>query len=431
MTRIIRHAKYLAVTQPMTMRYGIDGLLAMGALSLANNNNNLFALRLGADEFQLSMLQFLPQSLYLLLLIPAGFLIDSLRNKRLILSIALFVSGIFYLIVSSSPLWSAHNVYFFLASIALASTGFNISSLTWQAYFPEAVKETERNGVLTFRTIMTTIVALAVPLIVGGVLAAMPSNSKKIIIHQSSYIIATILLIINALYVRRIKPYSPAPPKRISFEEIKRASIRLLGNKPFILFTVVILFFHMTWHIDWTLYFIGQATYLKLNEFQLGLTSVGVQVVQLFTFQFWSRRNNSIGVELPLVFGMLGLAMCPIAMITALNVPDGFGTLTFLALNALAHVAFATISLNIFQCLLKVVDREHRSFFISVYTCLIALSNAVLPVVGVTMYRMLGNNVSGLINAFWIVFALRIMSSGLYCLYLRRYRRISTNFEVS
>ena len=185
------------------------------------------------------------------------------------------------------------------------------------------------------------------------------------------------------------------------------------------MFTGVALFFHMTWQIDWTLYFIGQANYLMMNEFQLSLTAVVSTFGQFVTLKFWSKRNQKYGVEKPTVFGILGLCFCPIVIIVATSLPLAAGPTVFLTLHALAMFFTATIGLNFFQCLMLVIDEEYRSFSVSIYTCLMTLSNAIMPIVGVAIYRGLGGDVNGLRITFAIVFVFRMASAGLWWLRIK------------
>jgi len=416
--------KSFTTNNPTAANYAIDGILALGAMNLAANNNNLFAQRLGAGDFHLAMLQFLPQLLNLFLLIPAGLFVDSLVNKRRMLSAALVGAAVFFLAGAAAGFIIGFDIvqplFFFLAFLALANASLMLYNISWQGYFPEVVVEGRRNSVLTLRARMGILVSLVIPLISGGVLAAIPSESGKIIAHQVFYCIVAVMLIFNAAHLRKIIAVDPAPPKKIRLEELKKAGSRLLGNRQFKIFVGVALFFHMTWHIDWTLYFIGQANYLRMNEFQLGLTAVGSTAAQLLTLRFWSKRNQRLGPEKPMTFGILGLALNPVAIIVATSLPLAAGPVVFLIMHTIAMLTFATVGLNIFQCLMPVLDTEYRGFSISVYTCLITLSNAIMPVVGVALYRTLGGDLNGLRWAFAIVLVLRLMAGGLWWFRLRR-----------
>ncbi|MCL2372090.1 MAG: MFS transporter [Defluviitaleaceae bacterium] len=418
--RLINDGRHFAKTQPLSVNYGIDGLLIMGAMGIAGNNNNLFAQRLGAGDFHLAMLQFIPQMAILLILIPAGLFADSLKNKRRMMTVALFAAGVFFSLAGFSAFLPAFAVYFFLGFLALANlSNMGFYNLAWQAYFPEAVSEEARNTVLTFRARMTMLVQLVVPLVVGTILTSIASDQGKIAAHQLFYILAVALTISNAFHIRKIKAINPAKPKHISWAEMKTAAKRLAGNKQFIIFCATILFFHMMWHMDWTLFFIGQRNYMEMNEFMLSLTPVVGMLAQLVTLKFWSRNNAKQGVEKPLTYGMLGLIASPIAIIVGVSLPANIGPWAFLAIHGVGHLAFANITLNLFQCLLKVVDNENRSFSISVYTCLITLSNAVMPLAGVAVYRGFGGDVNALRITFALLIATRLVAAGFWMLRLR------------
>jgi len=422
MLKIIFHrGRQFIKTQPDTFNYGMDGLLTVGALSIAANNNNLFAQRLGATDFQLTLLQFFPHLLAILILIPAGIFVGSLQNKRKVISLMLLLTGIFFVVISVSAFVpTGVAVFFFLIFFAMASVSINgMYNITWQAFFPEVVPEEKRNNVLTFRTRMNMIVSLIVPLAVGGILTSIPSMEGKIAAHQIFYASAALFLFANAYHFRKIKTKTPADPKRISFTELKTALIRLKSNKAFIIFTSVVLFFHMTWHIDWTLFFIAQANYLLMNELSLALVPVSGMIAQLLTLKFWSKNNIKQGIDLPIVYSIAGLVFLPFALILALNLPSPFGVISLVVLHFFSQLTFANLSLNLFQCLLKVVDEEYRSLSISVYVCIITLSNAIMPMVGVLIYTALGGTALALQITFVGIALLRIVAAGLWMLRLR------------
>ena len=426
--RYFAQIKSFSTHNPVASHYAIDGLLVVGAINLAASNNNIFAQRLGAGDFHLSMLQFLPHTINLLILIPVGLFTDSLRNKGRMLTCGLLASSFFFLLVAGTGFVNTQPLYLFLIFLAMANASITLYNIGWMGFFPEVVDEGRRNIVMTLRTRMSVLASLIMPLASGGILAAIPSEEGKIIAHQVFYVIVSLLLISNVLQMRKVKATDPAPPKKIRLDELKKASSRLLRDKPFLLFAGTALFFHMTWHMDWTLYFIGQANYLLMNEFQLGLTTVSTTAAQLLTIKYWSRRNQRYGVERTLTFGILGLALPPVAIVTAMSLPISIGPTAFLIMNMISMLGFATINLNFFQCLMPVLDAEYRSFFISVYSCLITLSNAVMPLVGVAIYRGLGGNVTALKTTFAIAFALRIVAGGLWWLRIRHNKKSAEDF---
>jgi len=419
--------KKFADSNPIAMRYAMDGLLVALAVNIASNNNNLLVLRLGAGDYQLSLVQFLPQIFTMLILIPGGLFAGSLHNKKRIIIGALITGAVGYLLCALSPFFrfahpkselvSEYSIYFFLVFLAFTAGAMATYNISWQSFFPEVVDLNERNYVLTKRSHMDVFISIPLPLLVGTVLLHTATIRGKIIVHQSFYLFAAMILVLAAINYRRINAVRSVEPKRISFSETKKAVKSLLHNRQYLLFIAVAVFFYMTWHFDWTLYFLGQFNYLKMNEFQIGLTTLGATAVQFLTMRFWSRINEKHGVVLPVTFGILGLSLYPIAMIISLSLPISIAPYIFIALHAIISLPLATTTLNMLQCLLQVADEEYRSFSISVYTCIICLSNAVMPVAGVALYRALGGDRNGLRFAFAIIFALRIVAM---CLWLIR-----------
>ena len=168
--------------------------------------------------------------------------------------------------------------------------------------------------------------------------------------------------------------------------------------------------------MDWTIYYIGQTQYLNLNEAFLSYVIAGNTLIQFFTLRFWSRMNERKGVVFTLSFGIFGFCCHPISMIVSTALPASVNQYVFLLMNTLSCFAVATLNLNLFQCLLQVLDEENRTLSISIYTIFVSLSNAVMPIAGVALYRGLGADLSALRTAFIIVFFLRIIAGGLWLL---------------
>ena len=391
-------------------------MLVGSAVAIIAKNNNIFAARLGATDYQLSLVQFLPQMLVLCILIPGGLFADSLYNKQRMVIAMLAAAALGMLLCALSPFTEDYAIPFFLVSLSLTGGAMALFNVAWQAFFPEVIDINIRNRVLTQRTRFTISANIVMPLLIGIVLANSTLLNKKIIAHQGFYAASALLVILAAINFHKLRALQPAEPKRITFFGIKKIIKTLLGNRQFMVFTGVALFFHMTWHIDWTLYFIGQLHYLNMNEFMLGLVLVGTTTAQLATLKFWSRMNERRGVVLPFTFGILGLSLCPLSMIAAVSLSVSIGPYAFLVLHTVSHLTFASITLNLYQCLLYTADKEHRGFSMSVYSTFICLSNAIMPVVGVALYHALGGDLNGFRVTFGIIFALRIAAAGLWLL---------------
>lgn len=396
--------------------FTVEGVLNTLVNNLVNSNNNLFATRLGASDYTLSLVITLPQLMGMLALIPGGIATDRMGNKRNMVTGSLAVLAGLYLLLGFVPAFGPFRLIAFLALLAIASGPMTIYNVSWQAYFSDVVDIEDRNKILTARTGLAFLIGLSVPLISGALLASTDKIGDKIVLHQTFYFIGVLLLLLQIIMLRRIKSDRKQLSTGIGVLDLKAALVELIHNRKFLGFAGVALFFYLTWHIDWTLYFIGQVSYLGMDEAWLSYINIGNALVQFLTIGFWSRLNRRMGVRFAIIFGNLGLALCPVSMIVATSISPDHGKILFLILNTISNIALATTSLNVLQCLLQVIPEKNKTLNISIYTVMVTLSNAVMPLVGVFFYNLLGGDRKAFHVIFLIIFVLRIVSSGLWTL---------------
>ena len=394
--------------------FTLEGMLITVVNNLVGNNNNIFATRLGASELQLSLLATIPRLVGLLVLIPGGILTDRLKNKRSMVMGSLLLLTVFYAFIGCVPMLHTNRFIAFLLLFAASVGPMTIYNVSWQAYFSDMVTTEKQNHIMTYRTALTFVIGIIIPFVSGTLLAAANTNAEKIRLHQIYFWIGAALLLLQIVVLKQIKgsPVTSSAGRRTG--QLKGVIPELLHNKKFLSFVGVAIFFYVTWHVDWTLYFIGQANYLKLNEAWLSYVNIGNAVVQFITIGFWSRLNNKFGVRFGIIFGNLGLAFCPICMIVATGLPLPQGQVAFLVMNTLANITLAAVNLNMMQCLLQVVPNENKTLYISIYTVLVTLSNAFMPLVGTIIYTKLGANLNALQTTFGGIFVFRMISTGLW-----------------
>ena len=212
------------------------------------------------------MLTTIPQLVGLLVLIPGGILTDRLKNKRSMVMVSLAVLTVFYALIGCVPMLSANRFPAFLILLAASVGPMTIYNVSWQANFSDLVNAKEQNHIMTYRTALTFVIGIIVPLISGALLASANTNDGKIRLHQIYFWIGAALLLIQILVVGQIKGSPNASVASRRTGQLKGVISELIHNKKFLSFVGVAIFFYVTRHVDWTLYFIGQVNYLKLNE---------------------------------------------------------------------------------------------------------------------------------------------------------------------
>ena len=394
--------------------FALEGMIITIINSIIGNNNNLFATRMEASNFELSLVTAIPQFVGMLVLIPGGILSDRMSNKRKMVVISLICLSSLYMAIGFVQMFGQFRLMAFIFLLALSVGPLTIYNASWQAYFSDVIPIEERNRVFTLRTKGTFLFNTVTPLVTGALLANAVLNSEKIRLHQMFFWSAALLIFVQIFILMKISGGCSNKITTTGFKELKVAAVDLIRNKKLMGFIGVSLFFHMSWQSDWTLYYIGQVDYLKLNEAWLSYVVVGGAVMQFLTINFWSRMNEKFGVRLPIIIGSLALSLFPLCMIYATSLPVGKGAVVFLILNTLSNFAFATIFLNIPQCLLQVVPEKNKTLSISIYTVMISFSNAIMPIAGVQLYTALGSNLKALHITFFMIFVMRIIAAVLW-----------------
>ncbi|MDR1536851.1 MAG: MFS transporter [Clostridiales bacterium] len=420
--RMFSNAKkqFFSLDEPVRL-YAYEGLLIAIITNLINNNNNLFASRLGAEDFQLGLLNLAPQLTNMIILLPGGVLIDSMKNKRKMVIFSLGAAAFFYASIGFVTSLGGFKLPYFIMLLSASVGMITVYSLSWQSLFPEVIEIEKRNRTLTLRTFMTMTAGIAVPLATGLLLSAMKTNDQKIGAHQGFFIASAALIVIQILIFKKITPLNPASPRGVSFRLLAEAAASIFKSKKFVFYAAVAWFFYITWQLDWTLYYIGQTKYILLNEAQLSFTIIGSTLAQFLTLSFWSKSNERRGPVFSMIFGILGLCLNPLCMIISTILPSPANKPLFILMNTLASLTLATIALNPFQCLLQVLDDKYKTLGISMFTVLTSLSNAVMPMAGVLIYEAFGSSAQALRKTFLIVLSLRLVAAGLW---LFRWRRI-------
>jgi MFS family permease len=393
-----------------------EGILITLINNLVGSHNNLYAARLGAGDYELGLVTMLPQLVGMAVLIPGGILTDIMRNKRNMVTSALFAVACVYVLIGFVPALGSYKLGGFLALLALSSAPMTIYNVSWQAYFSDVVHPNGRNRILAVRSSLSFLMGITITLTGGALLSSASTNAEKIRLHQIFLWVAAALLLIQVYVLKKIPAQTDGERKTFSLVELKKAFVDLMHNRRFLGFVAVAIFFYLTWHIDWTLYFIGQTQYLGMNEAWLSYVNIANAIIQFLTMGIWSKINSRHGVRFAIIFGSLGLAFCPIGMILSTSIQTGNARLVFLIVNTIFNITLATTTLNILQCLLQVIPDSNKTLNISIYTALVMLSNGIMPFVGVSIYQMMGADLRALHTIFWVIFVFRLIATGLWAL---------------
>ena len=380
--------------------------------SLGTNTNNLFLSRLGASDYQLSLLSMLAQIVSMAALIPLAIFTDRLRDKRRMVTLLLVFIGGCYLCAAVVPLFGSAALYPMIVFVGLAVGGVEICTSSWQAFFADATPPEARNRTFAARNQATFTMNICIPLIAGFILTAEGNQQAQIITHQIYYCVIAAAAVCNIWMLRKIQGGAVVTPAGKNFRDFLEALRSLVHNKRFLFFAAVAFLFYTTWRLDGTIFYLGQVKYVGLSDFWYTFSNVCCGIAQFLSIRFWARRNEQLGVRCVIIFGAIGLVLSPLCIIIPLQFEGVERLVIHLVLRCMSDLTFATVTLNVLQNLLQVVEEKNRALSIAAYSTLICLTSAVSPMIGVSIYSGLGSDQTAIIQTFLILLGVRLVSVG-------------------
>jgi hypothetical protein len=299
-----------------------------------------------------------------------------------------------YFLYGLTPLMGSFKMTYFFVFLGLTAGVLATYNAQWQGFFGDVTREAERNQLYSFRNRFMFMIGTAAPLVFGLMLAR-ATGSGKLTVLQIFYFINGGVALLGALVISRIHGGQRSPEqlkamKRFSARDLVDVLKALKGDARFLSFFLCILYFHLAWHTDFSMWYIGQTVYCGLDEAQLSYVNAITSVLQLAAIGFWAWLNQKKTVHFTILFGALGQAICPLVMMFSASLPGPERPWVFLGLAAVANMTNSCIPLCLVQMLLAVVPKRNRALAISLYTMVITLSNAVMPFLGVQIYTALG-----------------------------------------
>ena len=414
--------------QRMLLYFGLEGILLQFITSVNSFGNNLYATNMGATDTQIGLIQMVPNLAAVALLLPAGVAGGRLRSSKTLPVILLCFMGIMYFFYGTVPIMGQYRMGFFYVFLGMTAGVLAIYNAQWQTFFGDVTYPGERNTIYTFRNRFMFVIGTITPLFCGIAMSAMGDAEGKLFVLRIFYYLSGGFVFLQAFILSRI----PEEKKEQAEEEKKeKLSPRaLLGAvreaaayKPFRSFFILILFFYLSWHLDWTMWYLGEVQYMKMTEAHLSIFNAACCVVQLFAIGFFARLNNRKSVDFTMPLAVGSMCVSCLAIITGAMVPEGIRPWWFIVVATLATIPQSSLQLCIVQMLLDAVPPKNRSLIISIYTMVITLSNSILPLLGVELYQALGGDMRALVLFYSIAFVWRALSAGLFWMRYRHRRK--------
>lgn len=386
----------------------LEGIVFTMVTNLYQPFIQIFAKRMGAQNIHIALLSAAPPLVAVFILIPFGILIERYNRKKKTVLTLLFIISLFYAAIAFIPaIPHQAKVMAYVVLIGLMNWPGALYLTTWQSFFADHFKGSRANRIYSLRSKYGTLFGLLTVLVTGLLLTAIPKNdNERLFLYQVFYGVCFALTLLQLFFFSKVGTGSdesenaggrenaggirktaetddsvaPGQPAVFSRKDIGD----MLRNKPFLMFCLCGFAFHLSWQMGWPLYFLYNADYAKLNEFQFGLISVATGLTQFLSYSVWNRLIEKKGSSPIIVLGAAGLALNPFCFTRLWSFP------VILLINIFVGIFIAGFTLTLFCSLLETLPEGKKTVYISVFNTLTNITGFVAPLIGVWMYNYTG-----------------------------------------
>lgn len=396
--RIQRLYSTLFDSHSLTMLlFGVEGIFLQYATSINSFGNNLYATNMGATDSQIGMNQLVPNLVACIALLPLGILSDRLKSSKTVPLVTLICMAFGYFCFGTVPVMGEARMSLYFLFLAFTAGGLAIYNAQWQAFFGDVTPLEQRNRVFAFRNQFMFAVGILVPLACGVLMGRFPDSDGKLLVLRLFFYLGGVLMLLQAYVISRIPGGRRSPEvlaelekKRFSARDVATAVSDALHNRDFLLFFLPILYFYLSWHFDWSMWYIGMTQYVGMSETALSIYNAVFNVGQLIAIGLIAKLVRRKTPDFTMLIAISGLVLCPISMMVAPLLPPPMSPVAFTIMITVFNAPQCAVNLCVVQLLLKTAPERNRSLIISLYTMVITLSNSLLPWLGVQLYTALG-----------------------------------------
>lgn len=396
------------------------GVASMLALNLATPFMGIFAVKMGASDFQVGLLSSGPALISLVSMIPGGRLMDRQARKRSMVSWFILFHRLFYLGIALLPFFTPdRRAWLLVFAVAIMNVPGSIATIGWQAFISGVVPIERRADAFAARNRLMNLAGTVVVVAAGSLIDIMGSPLG----YQVMFAFAFILSLGEVWVLNRIDEPGPeaggAPSGagmmirgRLAGAAAAGVSGRLggglremLSEKRFLRYTLVSVVFYLCWQTPWPLFTLYQVKVLNANNTWVSLLSLTNTGGALLGYGFWARKCNEYGNLRTLFLSSLGIFIVPVAyaLSRSLLMVAGF--------NLLTGAIFSGVNLALFNQLLEVTPEKGKTTYIAYYTTAVNASAIVAPMLGVALL-----DVFGYFWAFMVCGLFRLSTSFLFLL---------------
>lgn len=410
------------------IRYNVNhGVASILAVNLALPFFGIFALKLGASNFQVALLSSAPAFASLLVMFPGAMYVDRFSRKKQVTTMFFLANRVFYLLMACIPFlpheWRAAAL---VVAVALMNLPGAVGNVAWQSFISRVIPPAQRAQAFARRNRWMNIVGTAAVVVAGRALDIMSFPVG----YQVMFVLAFVAAMVEIrIFQQILEPAAPAegslsgdpaglqpsaslaaqegPGERgeraashragwangrhrrlISFEGSFWEALReIVGQPRFVRYTLAAMVFYFMWQIAWPLFTLYQVKVLGANNLWISLLNLANTGGSIVGYGFWAAFADRHGHLKTLVLSTLGIFIVPLYYAFSKDLT------TITILNLATGAIFAGVNLSLFNALLEHTPDKHTTTYIAFYNTAVTLTTVFAPMVGVGLLKFF--------NFFW------------------------------
>lgn len=381
----------------LNVRHGVASILAV---NLATPFFGIFALKLGASNFQVALLSSAPAVVSLLVMIPGALYVDRFESKQRVTTMFFLANRLFYLVLACIPfLTPDRRAAALVAGVALMNLPGAVGNVVWQSFIARVIPPAQRAQAFARRNRAMNIVGTAAVVVAGRALDLM----RFPVGYQVMFLLAFAAALVEINIFQKIEEPpvdgdgtrgttavagagggTGAGGRRNVLGSLRAAAADIAAHPRFVRYTLASMVFYFMWQIAWPLFTLYQVKVLGANNLWISLLNLANTGGSLVGYGFWAAFADRHGHLKTLVVSTMAIFMVPVYYAVSHSL------LTIMVLNLATGAVFSGVNLALFNALLERTPGERRTTYIAYYNTAITATMVFAPVAGVGLLNFAG-----------------------------------------
>ncbi len=362
----------------------IDGFFASIMSGFTLNYVTPFGLALGAKNFQIGLLNALPQLFGSILQLNSTKIVEYSKSRLKVITTFVYLHGLTFVLTFSVLFFQADfRIYWFILLTILANTFTSIAAAPWWSLMSDTVESDRYGQYFAWRGKVLGFVSLASSFIAGYFLYLVKDKLLGFVILFS---FAGIMRLISGYFISKMAdlPLVIKPDKKFTyFNFVKR-----FKESNFVKYVFFVSLYNFSVFISSPFFNVYMLKELNFSYLQYTIITVSTALSGLLLLPFWGKTADKLGnVKVVKLCGFL-ICFVPILWLGSKNF------FYLILINAFAGYVWAGFNLAVVNFIFDVSSQEVRTRCVAYFN----FTNGIFIFLGTLISGWLATNLPALIN---------------------------------